>query len=54
MREKLMNKLMKKGIAVTALSNMALLFSVIAARRNCMYIFHQPKMPKALEKYRRS
>ena len=53
MREKLMNQLMKKGITVTALSNMALLFSVIAARRNCMYIYHQPKMPDVLDKYKK-
>ena len=53
MKEKLLKKLGKKGITITTLSNIALMFSVIAARRNCMYIFHQPKMPDELKKFKR-
>lgn len=40
-------------IAMTALSAFALMLTVGASNGVCIWVAHQPKQPKAFDKYRR-
>lgn len=39
--------------ALTAMSALALMTAVGATNRICYIVFHQPKQPKGMDKYRR-
>lgn len=48
-----MMKLFTRTAVANALKSLAICVVVLAANIQCAYIFHQPKQPSTLKKYRK-